>query len=75
MILLTCVIHAFLLLTHRTFGGFQLGARYAVDLIPYSFFYLLLSPEKKRVGWPEAVFLSGSLILSIIGVAQVHIPA
>ena len=74
-VLVTCLLHAFFLLMHRTFGGFQWGARYAADLIPYSFFYLLLSPEKKRVGWPEAVFLSGSLILSIIGVAQVHIPA
>ena len=73
VILLTCVLHAFLLLTHRTFGGFQLGARYAVDLIPYSFFYLLLTPEKKKIRWTEGFFLAGTLIFTIVGVMQVHI--
>ncbi len=73
VILLTCVLHAFLLLTHRTFGGYQLGARYAVDLIPYSFFYLLLTPEKKKIRWVEGIFLAGTLIFTIAGVTQVHI--
>ena len=73
MVLITFVLHAFLLLTHRTFGGFQLGARYAVDLIPYSFFYLLLTPEKKKIRWIEAVFLAAALIFTIVGVTQVHI--
>ncbi len=73
VILITCVLHAFLLLTHRTFGGFQLGARYAVDLIPYSFFYLLLTPEKKKIRWMEGIFLAGTLIFTIVGITQVHI--
>ncbi len=73
VILLTCALHAFLMLTHRTFGGYQLGARYAVDLIPYSFFYLLLTPEKKKIRWIEAVFLAGTLLFTIVGVTQVHI--
>ena len=73
VILATCVLHAFLLLTHRTFGGYQLGARYAVDLVPYSFFYLLLTPEKKKIRWIEAVFLAGTLLFTIVGVTQVHI--
>ena len=73
VILFTCVLHAFLLLLHRTFGGFQLGARYAVDLIPYSFFYLLLTPNKKRIHWAEAAFLAAALLFTLIGATQVHI--
>lgn len=73
VVLFTCVLHAFLLLLHRTFGGFQLGARYAADLIPYTFFYLLLTPEKKRPHWAELVFLGAVLVFTCAGVLQVHI--
>ena len=73
VVLFTCLIHAFLLLLHRTFGGFQLGARYAVDLIPYSFFYLLLTPEKRKMHWAEGIFLAAVLALTIWGTVQVHI--
>ena len=71
--LCTCLLHAFFLLFHRTFGGFQLGSRYAVDLIPYTFLYLLLTPEKKRVSWPEWAFLAATLAFTVYGVTQVHI--
>lgn len=72
-VLLAFLTHLFLLLLHRTFGGFQLGARYAVDLVPYSFFYLLLTPEKKRLGKAEAVFLFAIFIFTVWGLTQVHI--
>ncbi|MBR3108293.1 MAG: hypothetical protein IKH30_14120 [Clostridia bacterium] len=73
VVLLTCVLHAFLLLFHRTFGGFQLGARYAVDLIPYTFLFLLLTPEKKRVHWAEWLFLGADFLFTFWAVTQVHI--
>ncbi len=73
VVLFTCLLHIFFLLFHRTFGGFQLGARYAVDAVPYTFFYLLLTPEKKRPSWPEIVFLAAVLLLTCWGVTQVHI--
>lgn len=73
VVLFTCILHGFFLLFHRTFGGFQLGARYAVDLIPYTFFYLLLTPEKKRLHWAEAAFLAALLLFTCVGVSQVHI--
>ncbi|MBQ9263324.1 MAG: hypothetical protein IJ189_03830 [Clostridia bacterium] len=73
VVLLTCVLHAFLLLLHRTFGGYQLGARYAVDLIPYSFFYLLLTPEKKKLHILECAFLFLVMAFFCWGVTQVHI--
>ena len=73
VVLSVFVIHAFLLLCHRTFGGYQLGARYAVDLVPYAFFYLLLTPEKKKLRWGEAAFLILVFLFTCWGVTQVHI--
>lgn len=72
-VLFTCVLHIFFLLFHRTFGGFQLGARYCVDTIPYTFFYLLLTPEKKKIGPGEWIFLFTVFALTCWGVTQVHI--
>ena len=73
VVLITCLLHAFFLLFHRTFGGFQLGARYAVDLIPYTFLFLLLTPEKKRVHWAEWAFLGACLVFTFWATTQVHI--
>ena len=73
VVLFTCVLHIFFLLFHRTFGGFQLGARYVVDAVPYTFFYLLLTPEKKRPHWAELLFLFAVLLFTCWGVTQVHI--
>ena len=73
LVLACCVLHAFLLLLHRTFGGFQLGARYAVDLMPYAFFYLLLTPEKRKAGAAEILVLAAVFLMTCVGVVQVHI--
>ena len=70
---LTCVLHGFLLLMHRTFGGYQLGARYAVDLVPYALLYLLLSPKKTRLHPVEAIFLLAVFAFTLWGLFQVHI--
>ena len=73
IVLFTCVVHAFLLLMHRTFGGFQLGARYAVDLIPYTFFYLLLTPEKKRINILEFGILTAAFAFMFWASTIVHL--
>ena len=73
VVLLTCLLHAFFLLFHRTMGGFQLGSRYAVDLIPYTFFFLLLTPEKKRVSWAEWAFLGACFLFTFWATTLVHI--
>lgn len=41
------IVNLLCLCLHKTFGGWQFGARYTIDLIPYAFFYLLLSGKKK----------------------------
>ena len=67
------LLHFFGLLLHRTFGGYQLGARYTVDLMPYAFFYLLLTPEKRRLHPAEWAFLTAALLFTCWGVSQVHL--
>ena len=72
LLLLFFALHLFFLLMHRTFGGFQYGARYAVDLIPYAVLYLTLSPEKKP-GSTEAVVMLLGLGMSIFGSLMIRI--
>ena len=63
----------FLLLLHRTFGGFQFGARYAVDLAPYFILYGCLDEGARRLyPWEWAMGAAG-VLLSLWGVALVHI--
>ncbi len=73
VVLLTCLAHAFRLLLHRTFGGFQLGARYAVDLMPYTFFYVLLTPEKKKPSVVEYIFLTAVFLFMAWGSVQINL--
>ena len=73
VVLVTCIANAFLLLLHRTFGGYQLGARYAVDLVPYTFFYLLLTPEKKRSSIMELLILLAVLGFTAWAATIVHL--
>lgn len=73
VVLLTMILHLFLLLLHRTFGGFQLGARYAVDTLPYCFFYQMLG--KKEKGWTIAQLacLVPTFLFLVVAVYYVHI--
>lgn len=66
-------VHLFLLLLHRTGGGHQLGARYAVDLVPYSLIYLTLRREKRGMAWWETVILTAGFLFMFVGSIQVHI--
>ena len=54
---LCCLLHLFLLLLHRTFGGYQFGARYTCDLLPYAAMYFALP------GHPRAMLLGEKLLL------------
>jgi len=66
-------VHLFLLLLHRTGGGFQLGARYAVDLIPYSLIYLTIQKERSGLRWWETAILYTGFIVMFTGCSQIHI--
>ncbi len=64
--LLTLLIHLFFLMLHRTFGGYQYGARYAVDLIPYALL-CLSRREEKKLTVIEAVVLVSGFLLAVTG--------
>jgi len=66
LILITMLIHLVLLLLHRTFGGYQYGARYAVDLIPYSLLYLIRR-EGRKLNAFEAVILVLGFMMAVLG--------
>ena len=63
----------FLLLLHRTFGGFQFGARYAVDLVPYFVFYGCADKRARRLYPWEWILGAAGIALSVWGVALVHL--
>ncbi len=72
-VLLCFAVHLFLLLLHRTFGGYQFGARYCTDLIPYAFLYKLLRDHTERTALPEWIFLGVSFVFMIYGSLMVHL--
>jgi len=72
LVLFFFFLHLFFLLMHRTFGGFQYGARYAVDLIPYAVLYLALRQVEKHSIIETAVMLAG-LGMSIYGSLMIRI--
>lgn len=71
--LLTMILLLFLLLLHRTFGGFQLGARYAVDTIPCCALYMLLDRPEKRWTVFQIIVLFCCFLFTCWGFCQVHL--
>ncbi len=60
-----------LLIAHKTLGGWQFGARYTVDLIPFVLLYLLVIKAKKPNG--VDVFLGCfALLFNIYGMLYMH---
>ncbi len=52
------VLELLLLCAHKTLGGWQFGARYTVDMIPFAFLYLLLDGWQGR-DWQRVVMVFG----------------
>lgn len=69
----TFALHLFLLLLHRTGGGYQLGARYAADLVPYSLLYLMQMKGRRRVRLWEAMVLLAGFAMMLVGSVRVHL--
>lgn len=66
------LIHLFLLLLHRTFGGYQYGARYAVDLLPYALLFLMRR-ESKTMKKAELFTLLAGFALAVYGSLMIHL--
>lgn len=72
VLLIVCfVLHLFLLLLHRTFGGFQFGARYTCDLLPYAACYLALPGHPRKMHGIETVILIFALGFAIYGASVI----
>jgi len=66
-------LNTFLLLLHRTMGGMQFGARYALEMIPLCFAYFMLCPDRKKIARWECLLMSFGLILNFAGACLVHV--
>ncbi len=67
------LVHFALLLSHRTFGGFQYGARYCVDLMPYALMYRLCSRERNRICAAEWIWLGAGWVTALYGSVIIHL--
>jgi len=66
------VLNLLLLLMHRTFGGWQFGARYTVDLLPYVLLSILPMLKHPPKYWE--LWLGGfAILLNLYGAIAMHI--
>ena len=71
LVLCACfIIQLIMLLMHRTFGGFQFGARYTCDLLPYAAAYFAFS-DRKRMNVFEWAVLAFAAVFAVYGAAQI----
>ncbi|MBE5776836.1 MAG: hypothetical protein E7326_04960 [Clostridiales bacterium] len=73
LIFVCFLAHLFLLLLHRTFGGFQFGARYCADLIPYAFFYQLMRAERKEMPVWQLCVLGVLFLFTLCGSMLIYL--
>ncbi len=73
VILLMGVLNVFLLLLHRTLGAHQFGLRYALELVPLCFAWLLSSPNRRRLTRWEGALMGFGLVFNLVGGVAVHI--
>lgn len=69
-VMAAAVLHLFLLLLHRTFGGYQFGARYTCDLLPWAALYLGMGRRKKNVHWYEILLFILAMAFAVWGGTQ-----
>ena len=72
LVLILCFfVHLFLLLLHRTFGGYQFGARYTCDLLPYAALYLALPGHGRKMRIGEVFVLIFACVFAVYGAAVI----
>lgn len=67
------VVHIFLLLLHRTFGGYQLGARYVADTIPYTLCYFSLCRPCHKRNVLHTALLCLVFLFTVVGFQFIHL--
>lgn len=72
-ILAVGALNVVLLLAHRTLGGLQFGLRYALELVPLSLVWLLISPDRRALTRWESALLGLGLAFNLLGGIAVHV--
>lgn len=70
---LLVALHLLLFTMHKTMGGWHFGNRYTVDCIPFLCPAFLALPRKKSIGAAAAIWSVFTLILNIIGTAEIYL--
>lgn len=63
-------VHFFLLLMHKSFGGWQFGTRYLCDLIPAMYFFILSGKDKVGIGMGAVMIFA--VAFNIYGAVVFH---
>lgn len=71
MLILGCAANLLFLLSHKTFGGWQFGARYTVDLLPFLLLYFLASYRGKPQKW-EFFIGAFAVLFNLYGAFFMH---
>ncbi len=71
ILLVSALIHFNLLLLHRTFGGWQFGTRYLIDLLPA--LALFTFRDGRRLTLPNALMMMWGICFNVYGAAVFHL--
>lgn len=66
------ILNLFFLLIHKTFGGWQFGARYMVDLIPFTVLYFILNKDWNIKRW-ELIIGILAIMFNVYGALVMYI--
>ncbi len=73
LLILSSSLHLFVILCHRTLGGWQFGNRYLVDMLPYLFCgALLLLREEDPLDRLMAPILCGGALVNLVGMIATY---
>ena len=57
---------------HKTLGGWQFGARYTVDMIPFVILYFMLG-QKRRFSAIEYAIGAFAVLFNVYGMMAMHL--
>lgn len=73
VLIISVSIHIFLLMCHRTMGGWHFGNRYINDTLPFVFFGVIaLQDDQKECVWLDSVLCHFGILLNVIGTIAVY---
>lgn len=61
-LLVAFVLNLLMLCAHKTFGGWQFGARYTVDMLPFALAYMLMGEKWTLKRYEKAVIIFGIML-------------